>query len=104
MRDFVSAGWLGACAIIGVLAIEGCAMTMLEEVERLIELLSPADRAELLARLEKHASPTKKPDETRVRAFDTAVDDMQSGLTAKQLDELEWAMNVETTDIDGEIL
>ncbi|MBK9125491.1 MAG: hypothetical protein IPM16_20530 [Chloroflexi bacterium] len=79
-------------------------MTMLEEVERLIELLSPADRAELLARLEKHASSTTKPDETRVRAFDMAVDDIQSGLTAKQLEELEWAMNVETTDTDSEIL
>ncbi|NOG51197.1 MAG: hypothetical protein HND48_18535 [Chloroflexi bacterium] len=77
---------------------------MLDELERLIERLSPKERAELFARLAKPIPSDTKPKETRVRAFEAAVDALKEGLTSTQIEELEWAMNVETSDSDGEIL
>ena len=72
-------------------------MTTLQEVIQAVEQLSPEERAELRAYLDRHeaeAPPTLSPEE-RARKLDEAFARLREGLTQEQLDEMTAAMNEE---------
>ena len=66
----------------------------LDELLRAIEDLSPDDLRRLREYLEERTY--RLSETTQAGALEEALSALRDGLTDKQLDQLEWAMNVET--------
>ena len=68
----------------------------LDKLKEAVDTLSPEERQHLREYIEQHeTSPTKKLD---MGALDQIFAELREGFSEKDLDELEWAMNVEVVE------
>ncbi len=69
-------------------------MTTLQEVLKAVDTLTPDELVELQHYVEQRQQTTPM---SKAAALEAAIDALRDGLTDADLDEIEWAMNVEFT-------